>query len=100
MPHRLRQVNQAAYEPELISIGPYHRNKQHLRDMEEIKWRFFLQIGKETRDRCFKACVSDSNVIARWLLHAAMVQQLTVKMFMAAGGHGMMVQLLWKEKAA
>ena len=33
--------------------------------------------------------VSDSNVMARWLLRADMVQ-LTVKVFMA-GGHGMMM---------
>lgn len=37
IPERLRQVDNDAYEPRIISIGPYHRGKPMLRSMEEHK---------------------------------------------------------------
>ena len=41
VPEELRMVNEKAYKPEIISIGPYHRNKgDHLRTMEEHKARY------------------------------------------------------------
>ncbi|KAL3506435.1 hypothetical protein ACH5RR_031817 [Cinchona calisaya] len=46
----LRQVNMKAYEPEIISIGPYHRGKADLQMMEEHKLRYlnlFLDRKKE-----------------------------------------------------
>ncbi|MBA0668561.1 hypothetical protein Goklo_001457, partial [Gossypium klotzschianum] len=41
VPHRLREVNEKAYEPNVISIGPYHYRKPHLARMEEFKKRWF-----------------------------------------------------------
>ncbi|XP_016704431.1 UPF0481 protein At3g47200 isoform X1 [Gossypium hirsutum] len=41
VPHRLREVNENAYEPNVISIGPYHYRKPHLARMEDFKkWWF------------------------------------------------------------
>ncbi|KAE8704695.1 hypothetical protein F3Y22_tig00110446pilonHSYRG00002 [Hibiscus syriacus] len=48
VPHRLRQVNEKAYEPNVISIGPYHRGKPHLAPMEVIKQRCFWEVAEET----------------------------------------------------
>ncbi|KAE8704694.1 hypothetical protein F3Y22_tig00110446pilonHSYRG00001 [Hibiscus syriacus] len=48
VPHRLRQVNKKAYEPNVISIGPYHRGKPHLAPMEVIKERCFWEVAEET----------------------------------------------------
>ncbi|KAF8389248.1 hypothetical protein HHK36_025941 [Tetracentron sinense] len=48
VPKMLRSLNDAAYTPQVISIGPFHRDKESLRVMEEHKWiylRVFL-------DRC------------------------------------------------
>uniref|UniRef100_A0A2C9W7V1 Uncharacterized protein n=1 Tax=Manihot esculenta TaxID=3983 RepID=A0A2C9W7V1_MANES len=42
----LRSVNEEAYEPQLIAIGPYHYGKVHLPAMEDHKMRYlqgFLQ---------------------------------------------------------
>ncbi|CAI9117616.1 OLC1v1019028C1 [Oldenlandia corymbosa var. corymbosa] len=50
----LRNVNDKSYEPEIISIGPYHRNKPHLQMMEEHKWRFL----KSRRDDELRHCVA------------------------------------------
>ncbi|MBA0668676.1 hypothetical protein Goklo_001565, partial [Gossypium klotzschianum] len=41
VPHRLREVNEKAYEPNVISIGPYHYRKPHLARMEDFKKRWF-----------------------------------------------------------
>ncbi|MBA0671216.1 hypothetical protein Goklo_029568, partial [Gossypium klotzschianum] len=48
VPHRLREVNEKAYEPNVISIGPYHYYKPHLVRMEDTKKRWFETIARET----------------------------------------------------
>ncbi|GKV38054.1 hypothetical protein SLEP1_g46004 [Rubroshorea leprosula] len=40
VPRRIYEVNEKAYEPEIISIGPYHRGNNHLKMMEVHKVRF------------------------------------------------------------
>ncbi|XP_022717840.1 putative UPF0481 protein At3g02645 [Durio zibethinus] len=55
VPHRLRQVNENAYEPQLISIGPYHRGKPHLKEMEVYKQRCLSMIlNKNDKERVAK----------------------------------------------
>lgn len=41
---QLRSVNEKAYEPEIIAIGPYHHGKQNLEMMEEHKLRYLQQL--------------------------------------------------------
>ncbi|KAK8684875.1 hypothetical protein V6N13_040890 [Hibiscus sabdariffa] len=48
VPHRLRKVKEIAYEPYMISIGPYHHGKQHLKAMELIKQSCVDQVLKLT----------------------------------------------------
>ncbi|KAJ9182398.1 hypothetical protein P3X46_006399 [Hevea brasiliensis] len=48
VPDELRSVNEKAYEPQMIAIGPYHHGKAHLIAMEEHKIRYlqsFLRRG-------------------------------------------------------
>ncbi|GMJ06498.1 hypothetical protein like AT3G50150 [Hibiscus trionum] len=47
VPYRLREVNRKAYEPTVVSIGPYHHGRLHLEPMEIIKQRFFWEIADE-----------------------------------------------------
>ncbi|KAL4378739.1 hypothetical protein GQ457_02G034020 [Hibiscus cannabinus] len=39
-PRELRRVNEGAFEPQVISIGPYHHDKPHLKAMEIHKVRY------------------------------------------------------------
>ncbi|XP_068644690.1 UPF0481 protein At3g47200-like [Aristolochia californica] len=38
--HIIRKTNEEAYEPEILSIGPYHREKKRLQEMEKQKWKY------------------------------------------------------------
>ncbi|KAJ4722915.1 hypothetical protein OWV82_006346 [Melia azedarach] len=40
VPAELRNVNEKAYEPVVLAIGPYHRGKNHLMAMEEHKLHY------------------------------------------------------------
>jgi hypothetical protein len=42
VPKRLRELNERAYTPQVISIGPFHHGKQELKEMEEHK-RLYLK---------------------------------------------------------
>nr|TKS08740.1 hypothetical protein D5086_0000100390 [Populus alba] len=46
VPSRLRHVNEKAFEPEILSIGPYHRGKDSLKMMEEHKERYLEKLLK------------------------------------------------------
>ncbi|KAM7490211.1 hypothetical protein LguiA_033132 [Lonicera macranthoides] len=39
VPEKLRKVNEDAYTPRVVSLGPYHRGRPHLEAMEPYKWR-------------------------------------------------------------
>lgn len=53
VPERLRQINEKAYTPQVVSIGPLHHGKANLQFMEEHKQRYlhyFLQRTKISFD--------------------------------------------------
>ncbi|XP_022722246.1 UPF0481 protein At3g47200-like [Durio zibethinus] len=50
VPNYLRQVNEKAYEPQVISIGPYHRGKDHLEAMEKQKILFLQKLLEEIEE--------------------------------------------------
>ena len=54
VPHQLRQVNNKAYEPRLISIGPYYHGNEHLKMMEIMKKSCFRRIIGESMDEAKK----------------------------------------------
>ncbi|KAK8931310.1 UPF0481 protein [Platanthera zijinensis] len=41
IPKSLRDVDEMAYAPQIVSLGPYHRGRRRLRHMERHKWRAF-----------------------------------------------------------
>ncbi|XP_068646127.1 UPF0481 protein At3g47200-like [Aristolochia californica] len=40
VPETIRRSDRQAYEPEIVSIGPYHRRKKKLQGMEKHKWQY------------------------------------------------------------
>ncbi|KAL8250724.1 hypothetical protein R6Q59_034417 [Mikania micrantha] len=44
VPDRLRSVEPKAYEPNIVSIGPYHHGLARLQAMEDTKWRIFQKM--------------------------------------------------------
>jgi len=49
VPKLLRKVNEEVYTPKLISIGPFHYNREELKDMEMHKLRYFKNFLDRTR---------------------------------------------------
>ncbi|XP_016646954.1 PREDICTED: UPF0481 protein At3g47200-like [Prunus mume] len=57
VPERLKLVNENAYTPQVVSIGPLHHGKKGLEDMEEQKKRYlqeFLCQTKVSLEDCIK----------------------------------------------
>ncbi|KAL5700864.1 hypothetical protein ACHQM5_026266 [Ranunculus cassubicifolius] len=48
VPRNLREIEPKAYIPQIVSIGPYHRGKSCLKDMERHKWRLLRHLLERT----------------------------------------------------
>jgi hypothetical protein len=47
VPHDLRRLNEEAYTPQYISIGPFHHGDKRLETMEKLKVRYFKRFVKK-----------------------------------------------------
>ncbi|XP_059667513.1 UPF0481 protein At3g47200-like [Cornus florida] len=66
VPSKLRNINEDAYSPRMVSIGPFHQSRKDLLKMEEHKWRYMLFLLARTKDRAklkeaLKECVKAIN---------------------------------------
>ncbi|MED6207583.1 hypothetical protein PIB30_036988 [Stylosanthes scabra] len=48
VPSNLRKMDEEAFTPQLISIGPIHLGKQHLREMQKLKYSYFQVFWKRS----------------------------------------------------
>ncbi|KAH0638553.1 hypothetical protein KY285_035139 [Solanum tuberosum] len=51
VPQSFINVNGRSYEPQIVSIGPYHRGKDNVKMIEEHKWRFLGNLVKRTKEK-------------------------------------------------
>ncbi|VVA40035.1 PREDICTED: UPF0481 [Prunus dulcis] len=51
VPRRLRDVNNKAYTPQVVSIGPLHHDRKSLKAMEEHKMRYMKDFLERTKVR-------------------------------------------------
>ncbi|KAE8646751.1 UPF0481 protein At3g47200 [Cucumis sativus] len=58
IPQFIREVNPKAYEPKLVSLGPYHYGKPHLLPMEREKHKAFLHF--KARNNLYLESIVDS----------------------------------------
>nr|GLL41385.1 UPF0481 protein At3g47200-like [Ipomoea trifida] len=61
----LRQVNERAYEPEIVAIGPYHRAKESTKMMEEHKHRYLKNLINSKPLQDYRAAMSELENEAR-----------------------------------
>lgn len=60
VPPNLREGDHKAYDPQILSIGPYHRGKPNLEAMEERKWRYLHNVlTRNLRASCIHATGSE-----------------------------------------
>ncbi|XP_059643749.1 UPF0481 protein At3g47200-like [Cornus florida] len=58
VPKRMREINENAYAPGVVSIGPFHRGKEHLQAMEEFKPRYFQSfLNRADHRMTLKSCI-------------------------------------------
>ncbi|KAL6988358.1 hypothetical protein U1Q18_014109, partial [Sarracenia purpurea var. burkii] len=51
VPQSLIDTNGGAYQPHIVSIGPFHHGKPHLQMIEEHKWRFLGALLNRTQTK-------------------------------------------------
>ncbi|XP_040869440.1 UPF0481 protein At3g47200 isoform X2 [Glycine max] len=49
VPQKIRKVNEAAYTPTIVSIGPFHYGDKRLQSMEELKLRYLKSFLERTQ---------------------------------------------------
>ncbi|XP_059641963.1 UPF0481 protein At3g47200-like [Cornus florida] len=62
VPKKYRNINEKAYTPQIVSIGPLHHGKENLQAMEEHKLRY-LQVFLNRTRMGMKGCI---RVIREW----------------------------------
>ena len=58
-PHHISQSRKNLFEPSVISIGPFHHGKKHLRAMEEQKRRFLRDFLSREDSISLDLCISE-----------------------------------------
>lgn len=49
VPESLVEINEKAYQPHIVSMGPYHHGKDHLKVIQEHKWRYLRSLLSRTK---------------------------------------------------
>ena len=53
----IRATDLSAYEPQIVAIGPYHRDKPHLKSMDHVKSVDLKNILRRNGGVCLTDCV-------------------------------------------
>ncbi|KAM7490152.1 hypothetical protein LguiA_033073 [Lonicera macranthoides] len=57
VPKELRKVNEKAYTPRIVSIGPFHHNNKNFESMEQVKKRYMKKFVRRSGNFSLKKCI-------------------------------------------
>ncbi|KAM7493050.1 hypothetical protein LguiB_027659 [Lonicera macranthoides] len=57
VPKELRKVNEDAYTPCVVSIGPFHHSSPNLESMEQVKKRYMNKLVRKNENSSLKNCI-------------------------------------------
>ncbi|XP_058077619.1 UPF0481 protein At3g47200-like [Magnolia sinica] len=66
VPRSIRQGDPDAYEPQIVSIGPYHRANQSLLAMEEYKWQHLNALLSRDHDHSLRDYINEIQQLVDW----------------------------------
>jgi len=79
VPDRLRKHNEKAFEPELVSIGPFHHGKEKLQAMEKIKlWYLHCLLDRAPTTRTTLKCFVEAIGIIEQECRACYAEEILV----------------------
>jgi hypothetical protein len=79
VPDRLRKHNEKAFEPELVSIGPFHHGKEKLQAMEKIKlWYLHCLLDRAPTTRTTLKCFVEAIGIIEKECRACYAEEILV----------------------
>ncbi|XP_058084100.1 UPF0481 protein At3g47200-like [Magnolia sinica] len=99
VPQRIREVKEVAYEPKMVSIGPYHHGKKRLQAMEEHKLLYlhsflsrnpnhrledYLKAMEELEDKarsCYSDNIGPNEFVKMMVLDACFIIELFLRLF-------------------
>lgn len=89
IPKLLRGINPKAEEPEIVSIGPYHRDKPQVLEFERLKplflERFLLRTGEDLKELTALVAKMESSARACYSEHVNMTSCDFVQMMLLDG---------------
>ncbi|XP_039128499.1 UPF0481 protein At3g47200-like [Dioscorea cayenensis subsp. rotundata] len=111
----IRGEEGAAFDPKIISIGPFHRNKKHLLPMEDIKWcylhKLLSRVQENTLEKLLgvvraqapqarkmyseKLCLEPDAFVKMLLLDGCFIVEFLVR-FLFEENHGQLSDTNWK----
>ncbi|KAM7490142.1 hypothetical protein LguiA_033063 [Lonicera macranthoides] len=56
VPMEIRKVNEEAYTPRIVSIGPFHHNNKNLKSMEQLKKGYMKKLVRRNGNSSLKGC--------------------------------------------
>lgn len=65
VPQRLRYGSDEPYDPRIISIGPYHLDKNNLKTMEKHKWQYLQAILSRNTNVTLKDYIREIKTLQR-----------------------------------
>lgn len=57
VPQKIRKLNEEAYTPSIVSIGPFHHGDKRLESMEDLKLRYLKSFLERTHQKGLRDCI-------------------------------------------